>query len=48
MNWCCKNCTCLVGAKIILITGNPLSPDMKMHILITDLHTFLIKLDTLS
>jgi len=23
---------------------NPLSPDIKMHILITDLHTFLMKL----
>ena len=29
---------------MLLKAFNPLSPDMKMHILITDPHTFLMKL----
>ena len=34
----------LCAQDIVVSLFNPLSPDMKMHILITDPHTFLVKL----
>ena len=34
----------LYAQDIVVSLFNPLSPDMKMHILITDPHIFLVKL----